>query len=68
MKTTYSYACRDYPGMEECPGDFCAETEDEIWQLIELHASVAHGEDPTAWTVEDRAQLKAVIKIETVEA
>jgi Protein of unknown function (DUF1059) len=67
MKTTYSYACRDYPGMEECLGHFCTETEDEIWQLIELHASVAHGEDPTAWTADDRAQLKALIKTETVE-
>ena len=67
MKTIYSYACRDYPGMEACPGHFYAETEDEIWQLMELHASVAHGEDPTAWTTEDRAQLKALIKTETVE-
>jgi hypothetical protein len=67
MKTTYSYACRDYPGMEKCPGHFCAETEDEIWQLMELHASVAHGEDPTAWAAEDRAQLATLIKTETIE-
>ena len=64
MKTTYSYACKDYPGNEECPGRFYAETEDEIWKLVELHASVAHGEDPAAWTAEDRAYLKTLIKTE----
>ena len=41
-----------------------AETEDEVWQLMELHASVAHGEDPSAWTDEDRAYLKTLIKAE----
>jgi hypothetical protein len=64
MTTTHSYACKDYPGMEACPGRFYAETEDELWKLIELHAAVAHEEDPTAWTAEDRAQLKALIKTE----
>jgi hypothetical protein len=62
MKTTYSYACKDYPGMEECPGRFYAETEDEIWKLMELHASVAHKEDPASWPSEERAKLKALIK------
>ncbi|MGH6892115.1 MAG: DUF1059 domain-containing protein [Dongiaceae bacterium] len=64
MPTTYSYACKDYPGMEGCPGSFCAATEDEIFKLVELHASVAHGEDPAAWTAEDRAFLKTLIKSE----
>ena len=64
MKTTYSYACKDYPGMEECPGRFYAATEDEIWKLMELHASVAHGEDPVAWTAEGRAYLKTLMKTE----
>ena len=64
MKTTYSYACKDYPGNEKCPGRFYAATEDEIWKLVELHASVAHGEDPAAWTAEDRAYLKTLIKTE----
>jgi hypothetical protein len=41
-----------------------AETEDEVWKLMELHASVAHGEDPSAWTDEDRAYLKTLIKAE----
>ena len=65
MTKTYYYACKDYPGMEKCPGRFYAETEDELWKLIELHASVAHGEDPSAWTDEDRAQLSALIKSDT---
>ena len=64
MKATYSFACKDYPGMEECPGRFYAETEDEIWKLVELHASVAHGEDATAWTAEGRAHLKTLIRTE----
>jgi len=64
MTTTYSYACKDYPGMEGCPGRFCAATEDEIHKLVELHAAVAHGENPAAWTAEDRALLKTLIKTE----
>ncbi len=60
----YSYACKDYPGVEGCPGRVQAETEDELWKLIELHATIAHGEDPGAWSEEDRAQLKALIKSE----
>jgi hypothetical protein len=62
MATSYSYACKDYPGMEACPGHFVAETETEVWKLIELHASVAHQEDPGAWSDEDRAYLKTLIK------
>jgi hypothetical protein len=48
--------------MEACPGYFVAETEDEIWKLMELHASVAHGEDPGQWSDEDRKYLKTLIK------
>ncbi len=62
MATTYSYACKDYPGMEACPGHFVAETEDEVWKIMELHASVAHDEDPSAWSDEDKAYLKTLIK------
>lgn len=62
MTTNYSYACRDYPGMEACPGHFVAESKAEIWQLLELHARVAHGEDPSAWSAEDRAELRKLIK------
>jgi len=62
MAKTYSYACREFPGMEACPGQFTAETEGELWKLIELHAALAHGEDPAAWPAEDVAQLRALIK------
>lgn len=64
MATTYSYACKDFPGMEACPAHFHAETYDELWNIIELHASVAHGENPAAWPAEDIAQIKALIKSE----
>ena len=58
----HSYACKDYPGMESCPGYVRAETEAEVWKLMETHAKVAHGEDPAAWSDEDRAYLKTLIK------
>lgn len=64
MKTAYSYACKDYPGMESCPGRFVAETKNEVLRLVELHASLAHGEDPAAWSAEDRARLNALITSE----
>ncbi len=41
----YSYACADCEGMEACPGKVIAETEDEVWKLMELHAKIAHDED-----------------------
>ena len=62
MTSKHSYACKDYPEMETCPGYFVAETEDEIWKLMELHASVAHGEDPGQWSDGDRKYLKTLIK------
>ncbi len=58
----YSYDCKSYPGMETCPGSFTAETEEELWQIIELHASVAHGEDPTQWSPQERQQVKKLIR------
>lgn len=64
MASRYSYACRDYPGMESCPGAFTTETEDELLKVIELHASVAHGEDPDGWSDEDRAHLRTLIRSE----
>jgi len=67
MRTVYSYECKDYPGMEECPGRFSAVTEDEVWKHIELHAAVAHGEDPSAWPAEDKGYLKTLIKAEQAE-
>ena len=64
MATTYSYACKDFPGMEACPAHFHAETNDELRKIIELHAQLAHGEDASEWPAEDIAQLKALIKTE----
>ncbi len=62
MKIAYSYACKDYPGMEACVGQFTAGTEAEVITLVALHASVAHGEDPAKWSEGDRAYLKTLIK------
>ena len=64
MTSKHLYACKDYPGMDACPGQFVAETEDELWKLMELHASVAHEEDPREWSDEDRKFLKTLIKSE----
>lgn len=64
MTSKYSYACKDYPGMEHCPGYFVAQSEAEVWQLMELHAAVAHDEDPATWSDEDRAYLKTLVKAE----
>jgi hypothetical protein len=64
MAKTYAYACRDYPGMEACPGHFIAETLDEVWKLMELHATVAHDEDPAGWSDEDKTYLRTLIKAE----
>ena len=44
----YSYACADCEGMESCPGKVVAETEEEVWKLMELHAKIAHDEDVLA--------------------
>ena len=57
-----SYSCRDYPGMETCPGHFEAETEAELWKHMELHASAAHDEDTSAYSEEELAQVQALIK------
>jgi hypothetical protein len=50
--------------MDGCPARFRAATEDEVHKLVELHASIAHGENPAAWTAEDRALLKSLIRPE----
>ena len=68
MAEAHSYACKDYPGMESCPGKVVAETKDEVIRLVELHAVVAHGEDPSAWSDEDRALLAKLIKAETASS
>ena len=62
MSQAYTYACKDYPGLESCPGRFIAETEEEIWKLLELHAVIAHGEKPEDWSADDRAYLRTLIR------
>ena len=64
MNTAYSYACKDCEGMESCPGKVVAETQDEVWRLMELHAVIAHGEDPSSWDDETRRYLQTLIKTE----
>ena len=48
--------------MEACPGCFVAETEDEVCELVELHASVAHDEGPGEYGDEDWKYLKALVR------
>jgi hypothetical protein len=62
MNTAFSYACKDCEGMEACPGKVIAATKDEVWKLMELHAVVAHGEDPSSWDADTRAYLGTLIK------
>ncbi len=58
----YSYRCKEFPGMETCPGSFTAATESELWKHIELHAREAHQEDPAKWSADDRNGVKAIIR------
>ena len=48
--------------MENCPGKVTAATEAEVWQLLEMHARIAHGEDPSEWSGEDRKFIGELIK------
>jgi len=66
MTNAFSYACRDCEGMETCPASVVAETRDEVWKLMELHAQVAHGEDPSDWDSETRDYLGTLIKTVSV--
>ena len=67
MANAYSYACRECEGMEACPASLVAETKDEVWQLIGLHAKVAHGENPDEWDKETRDYLDTLIKPISIE-
>ena len=62
MTDQHSYACKDYPEMESCPFYVNTQSEEELWRQMELHARLAHGEDPNQWTDEDRKFLKTLIK------
>ena len=64
MVQAYSYACADCEGMEACPGKVVAETKDEVWKLMELHAVIAHDENAADWDAETRSYLEALIKEE----
>jgi hypothetical protein len=64
MTAAFSYACRDCDGMEDCPGKVVASTENEVWKLMELHAVIAHGEDPSSWDAGTRDYLATLIKAE----
>ena len=59
--TAYAYSCSEFPGMEGCPGRVQAQSEAELWKLIEVHAQLAHGEDVNQWSQEDRDQVQALI-------
>jgi len=63
MKSAFSYACRDCEGMEACPASVVAETKDEVWKLIELHALIAHSEKAEDWDDETRDYLGTLIKV-----
>lgn len=54
-----SLACADL-GMAGCPGSFTVETEDELWQHVDIHAKVAHPE--LEMTPEMIEQAKGLVK------
>lgn len=58
----YSYRCADYPGMGTCPGFFVADTQEELWRHVELHGATAHQENPAAWSVKERQQIRDLIR------
>jgi predicted small metal-binding protein len=59
----YTYACAEFPGMEECPGKFTAATQEELWKLMELHGREAHGENPDEYSEDDRRQVQQLIHV-----
>ena len=62
MADAFSYSCSDCEGMEACPASVVAETKNEVWKLIELHARVAHNENAADWDQETREYLGTLIK------
>ena len=47
---------------DHAPAPRTAETESEIWKLMELYASVVRGENTGDWIDEDRQHLETLIK------
>lgn len=66
MTNAYAYSCRECEGMEACPASIVAATQEEVWRLMELHAKVAHGEDPAEWDADTRDYLGTLVKPVTV--
>jgi len=62
MTKAYSYACKDCEGMEACPASIVAETRDELWQLMEYHARIAHEENPEDWDDETKLYLGTLVR------
>lgn len=58
---SYTYNCSEFPGMEACPASLTVATREELWRHVELHGSLAHGEDPSEWSDEDRRQIQLII-------
>jgi hypothetical protein len=58
----YRYDCSEYPGNEGCPGSFAAGSRDEVMRHAELHGQEAHGEDPQAWSADERRQVEELIR------
>lgn len=58
----YSFACKEFPGMGDCPGFFTSKTQDELWHHIGLHEREAHGGDPAQWSSDDRQTIEALIR------
>lgn len=58
----HAYRCREFPGMGDCPGYFVASTPEEVLKLTELHARIAHGENPDEWPPDDRQQVLDLIR------
>ncbi len=48
--------------MEACPGKVVAETKEEVWELIGLHAKIAHNENASEWDDETQAYIRTLVK------
>jgi predicted small metal-binding protein len=59
MDMAYSIRCADTGA--DCSGAFTADTEDELMQHVEIHASVAHPE--MKLTPETTEQVKNLVRV-----
>ncbi len=59
---SYSYTCREFPGMGDCPGYFVAATREEVYEITKVHARIAHGENPDEWSEDDQRQVWELIR------